>query len=104
MEYSYQPAVKFCRVCLWHDSASQGTEFLRTEWMLGVSTICPIHAAPMEDHCEHCGSFHFPTFVKTSRGFRLLCIDWVPPQRPFLPRETCPHGLAPAPAMTRARV
>ena len=27
-----------------------------------------------------------------------------PPQRPFLPRETCPHGLAPAPAMTRARV
>jgi hypothetical protein len=34
MEHSYQPAVKFCRLCLWHDSASHGTEFLRTEWML----------------------------------------------------------------------
>ena len=75
MEYQYLPAVKFCRLCLWHDSVSQGTEFLRTEWMLCVPTICPIHAVPMEDHCEHCGSWHFPTFVKTSRGFRLICAD-----------------------------
>jgi len=93
MEYSYQPAVKFCRICLWHDSVSQGTEFLRTEWMLCVPTLCPIHAVPMEDHCELCGSFHFPTFVKTSRGFRLICADC---SRPLAaPGFPCMSSVAP---------
>jgi hypothetical protein len=75
MEYQYQPAVKFCRLCLWHDSISQGNEFLRTEWMLCVPTICPIHAVPMEDDCDHCHSQRFPIFMKTRRGFRLVCTD-----------------------------
>ena len=41
--------------------------------MLCVPTICPIHAVPMEDDCSFCHVWDLPTFVKTTRGFRLVC-------------------------------
>src|ERR1700721_4166439 len=76
-------------LCLWRDSVSKGTKFLRTEWMLCVPTICPIHAVPVEDRCESCGSWHFPTLRVLVERLRL---------RP-LPRRTQPR----AAALDRAR-
>ena len=67
-EYPYQPAVKFCRLCLWHDSISQGSEFLRTEWMLCVPNICPICAVPMEDDCDHYHSQRFLSLYEDQTG------------------------------------
>jgi hypothetical protein len=57
---------------LWHDFVSQGNEFLRTELdaMRALPIVCPIHAVPMEDDCDHCRSQSFPTSMRTSRGFR----------------------------------
>jgi len=49
MEYQFRPAIKFCRVCLWHDFTYEGNEFLRRQWMLCVPTICSIHGMPLEE-------------------------------------------------------
>jgi hypothetical protein len=73
MEYQFRPAIKFCRVCLWHDFTYEGNEFLRRQWMLCVPTICSIHGMPLEERCRTCLTLQLPSFVKTGRGFRVTC-------------------------------
>ena len=52
--------------------------------MLCVPTICPIHAVRMEDDCSFCHVWDFPTFVKPTRGFQLVCAGC---RRPLASRE-----------------
>jgi hypothetical protein len=73
MEYQFKPTIKFCRLCLWRDFTSEGNEFLRRQWVLCIPTICPIHGMPLEERCRTCPTSQLPSFVKTGRGFRLVC-------------------------------
>ncbi len=64
----------WCPICLIEDRAGGGDHFLRLDWSVATTTMCPVHERPLIAQCHHC--YHFvvcPDYAIYGRQMALIC-------------------------------
>lgn len=68
---------RWCPACLQEWADRNEEPYLPLLWSLNLVSACPIHHAPLQDHCPHC-SRNFRSLKGTARpGFCSLCGGWL---------------------------